>query len=203
MLPLWRRIAAKGDRTMNEIRTETHDPRSIANLILSVIHSQPTHLSLQKLLYFVHGAYLMKTRRPLVSGYFEAWNYGPVHPAVYKSFKHFGDQPINSPALKTDIRTGEISEVEIPSDEEVLLITKRVVSSLEHLSPGQLVKLSHAKGGPWDEVYRRSKSEHMLGLRISNEAIRERYRAHWFPADQLEYVDEPAEDTPLTYYRLG
>lgn len=145
----------------------------------------------------------MKTKSPLVSGYFEAWNYGPVHPAVYKSFKQFGNAQIDSPATKVDLRTGEISVVEVPTEQEVLLITRRVVSSLEHLSPGQLVKLSHAKDGPWDEVYRRSKSEHMLGLRISNEAIRERYRAHWFPADQLEFVDEPAEDTPLTYYRLG
>lgn len=188
---------------MNENPIETYDPRSIANLILGVIHSPPTHLSLQKLLYFVHGAYLLRKKKPLVSGYFEAWNYGPVHPAVYKAFKHFGDMPITERAVKTDIRTGEVSEVQIPNDAEVLLTTSRVVASLEHLSPGQLVKLSHAKGGPWDEVYCRSKSEHMLGLRISNEAIRERYRAHWFPADQLEQVDEPTEDTPLTYYRLG
>ncbi|MEL7476163.1 MAG: type II toxin-antitoxin system antitoxin SocA domain-containing protein, partial [Cyanobacteria bacterium J06555_12] len=153
--------------------------------------------------WLVDGAYLLRKKKPLVSGYFEAWNYGPVHPAVYSAFKSFGEKPVDRPALRKDLRTGELTPVPLPADREVLKITRKVLFSLEDMTPGQLVKLSHARGGPWHQVFRRSKSEHMLGLRISNEAIRERYRAHWFPADNLESVDEPAEDSPLAYYRSG
>lgn len=180
-----------------------YDPRAVANLILDVIHRPITHLSLQKLLYFVHGAYLLRKKKALITGYFEAWNHGPVHPGVYNAFKEFGPNPITSRALKKDLRTGVLEGIRTPDDVELRTITEKVVRSLGSLSAGQLVKLSHAQGGAWDLVFVRSKSEHMLGLRISNELIRDRYKNHWFSAEKLEIVDEPSEDTPLAYHRLG
>ena len=53
-----------------------------------------THLALHKLLYLSHGISLIENGRPFVSGYFEAWRYGPVHPAVYSAFKEAGEAPI-------------------------------------------------------------------------------------------------------------
>ncbi len=70
-----------------------YDPRAVANLMLDEAKRcgiNISNLALQKLLYFAHGIYLTKTKRPLVSGYFEAWQYGPVHPAVYRAFKGSG-----------------------------------------------------------------------------------------------------------------
>jgi len=60
-----------------------YDPRAIANLMLDEADRRGwkiTNLALQKLLYFAHGIHLTKTKEPLVSGYFEAWQYGPVQP---------------------------------------------------------------------------------------------------------------------------
>ena len=54
-----------------------------------------TNLALQKLLYFAHSIFLIEAKRPLVSGYFEAWQYGPVHPAAYSAFKTAGSSPID------------------------------------------------------------------------------------------------------------
>ena len=73
------------------------DPRSVANLLLDIADEQRlpiTNLTLQKLLYFAHALFLIKTRQPLVSGYFEAWRYGPVHPLVYRAFRSAADKPI-------------------------------------------------------------------------------------------------------------
>lgn len=187
----------------SEIGDGLYDPRAVANLILEVIHRPPTNLSLQKLLYFVHGAYLLRKKKALVTGYFEAWTHGPVHPAVYAAFKDFESDPINGRAFRKDLRTGELKEIGIPVDPELVNICDKVLTSLKGMSAGQLVKLSHASEGPWDQVYRRSKSERMLGLRISNEVIRARYRNHWFSAEELETVHEPTEDTPLAYYGFG
>ena len=39
-------------------------------------------LELQKLMYFARAIFLIETDDPLVSGWFEAWQYGPVHPAA-------------------------------------------------------------------------------------------------------------------------
>ncbi|WP_443025544.1 type VI toxin-antitoxin system SocA family antitoxin [Sphingomonas sp. PB4P5] len=179
------------------------DPRSVANLILKTAGRPLSNLELQKLLYFAHAAYIMRNKKALVSGYFEAWTYGPVHPAVYSSFKSSGSEPITTLAQKKDIRTGEITEIDVPTDPEIVSVVRKTVHSLGDMTPGQLVKLSHAKDGAWDVVYARSKNERMLGLRISNELIRERYRNHWLSADKLNHVEEPSEDTPLTYHRFG
>ena len=187
----------------SELGDGLYDPRAIANLILELIHKPVTNLALQKLLYFLHGSYLLRNKKSLVTGYFEAWTYGPVHPAVYTAFKQFDGNTITAKATKKDLRSGEILEVPSPADLELRQFAKKIVASLEDLSAGQLVTLSHAQGGPWDLVFKRSKSERMLGLRISNEAIRDRYKNHWFSADRLEIVDEPTEDTPLTYHRFG
>lgn len=73
------------------------DSRSVANCLLD--HAERarvpvTNLALQKLLYFAHAIYLVETGEPLVDGYFEAWQYGPVHPAVYQCFKSAGAEAI-------------------------------------------------------------------------------------------------------------
>jgi uncharacterized phage-associated protein len=176
------------------------DPRSVANLILSVRDRPTTNLELQKILYFVHGVHLTRTRTPLVSGYFEAWTHGPVHTAVYSAFKQFGAQPITSFARKKDLRTGEVIEVRPPTARVVRRLTRQTIDALDDLTAGQLVAMSHAKNGPWDHVFGRTKNERMLGLRISNELILERFRYHHLSARRLTHVEEPSEDTPLTYY---
>lgn len=180
-----------------------YDPRAVANLVLKVIHKPITNLTLQKLLYFLHGAYILRKKKALITGYFEAWNYGPVHPAVYNAFKEFENRPISKSALRKDLRTGELKNIEIPDDPELVSLCRKVVHSLEDMTASQLVNLSHAPGGPWHEVLRRSKREHMLGLRISNEAIRERYRYHWLGVERLNSEQELTEDAPLAYNRFG
>ena len=82
------------------MRMQPLDPRSFANLMLDEgdrLGIELTNLALQKLLYFAHGIFLNESRgKPLVSGYFEAWQHGPVRPAAYKAFKGAGARPITS-----------------------------------------------------------------------------------------------------------
>lgn len=61
-----------------------------------------THVELQKLLYFAHALHLIQRGRPLLSGNFEAWPRGPVHPAVYQAFKTSGANPIRTRAAAKD-----------------------------------------------------------------------------------------------------
>ena len=74
----------------------TIDARAICNMMLDVAQEANitvSNLALQKLLYFAHARHLIETKRPLVTGYFEAWQYGPDHPAAYNAFKVTGDSP--------------------------------------------------------------------------------------------------------------
>jgi uncharacterized phage-associated protein len=179
------------------------DPRSVANLILSVSDRSLTNLEIQKLLYFAHGIYLTRFKQPLVSGYFEAWTHGPVHPAVYTSFKEHGGSPINSPAKRKDLRSGTWLEIELPTHPDVQRIARMTVDGFGNLTAGQLVRLSHARDGPWDKVFMRTKRDKMLGLRISNDLIFNCFKFHTLTTCKLDEVDEPDEDTPLAYHRFG
>src|ERR1700742_4072339 len=74
------------------------DPRVIANYMLDIATDKGiamTNLKLQKLLFFAHAISITERKIKLVSGHFEAWQYGPVHPTVYQAFKSAGPRTID------------------------------------------------------------------------------------------------------------
>lgn len=179
--------------------TAPYDPRAIANLLLAKAEDcsvSVTPLALQKLIYFAHGQHLVLRGVPLVGGYFEAWKRGPVHPFLYHAFKSFGSAAITGRAEAVDPVTGEVSSVDPPQDGEVEEIVERVLLSLRRLTPGQLVALSHAKEGPWDQVWKKYKSQPGVGIRISDELIRTRFNRHKLSSSTLVESTEHSEDAP-------
>lgn len=175
------------------------DARAVANLMLdrAKLHRlELSNLRLQKLLYFAHGRHLVVRRRPLVSGHFEAWKFGPVHPVVYTAFKAYGDAPITGRAVKRHPLTG----VEVPLspvvDDGAIEQVDAVLVSLGRLSAGRLVELSHAPNGPWAFVVNKASTSAALGMRISDTLIRERF-VQMIPVRVDAADGEPLEDTPL------
>lgn len=167
--------------TMQTEQEVGFDARAIANLFLE--QAEPlgihlTNLSLQKLVYFAHGLMWSRYRRPLVDGYFEAWEFGPVHPVLYGAFKGNGRAPIAAPATRTDLRTGGVSMVPPPSDALAIRVVREVLGALGNQPATQLVNLSHAKGGPWDAVVNERGTRPSIGLRIPDSIIRERFNRH-------------------------
>lgn len=177
-----------------------HDPRAIANLILEEGQQSGhpvTNLALQKLLYFAHALFLVERKKPLVSGFFEAWQYGPVHPAVYQAFKSAGDNPITFRATSTNVLTGERTELPSVNEPEIVQLIRRVVMSYGRMTPGRLVDISHAPKGPWHFVVENSKLSVSLGLRISDEVIQERFKYHKVSVAEVPTSGEPGDDSPL------
>ena len=181
--------------------SDPYDPRAVANLLLDEaerLNVRVSHLVLQKLLYFAHGLFLISRKRPLVSGYFEAWQHGPVHPAVYKAFKAAGSEPISSRARAQDPLTGETRPIAGPTDPEIRQLMQRVLVSYGLLSPGRLVDISHAKDSPWAYIVDKSRTDVAFGLRISDNVIAERFRFHKISVGDEPKAGEPFEDSPLT-----
>jgi uncharacterized phage-associated protein len=177
-----------------------YDPRTIANLILDEGQrsGRPvTNLALQKLLYFAHALFLVERKRPLVSGFFEAWQYGPVHPTVYQCFKAAGDQPVTFRAESVDVMTGERTALLPPFETDVVQHVVRVMAFYGRLTPGRLVDISHAKGAPWDFVVDKARNSVALGLRISDDIILDRFKFHKVSVAEVPKSGEPGEDTPL------
>jgi uncharacterized phage-associated protein len=176
------------------------DPRIIANLMLDEADRNGlriTNLALQKLLYFAHAIFLIEEKRPLVLGYFEAWEYGPVHPTVYQAFKSAGAEAITSRATRVDVASGTHAVLNPPDDIVVRRHINRIMQSYGRLTPGRLVDISHAKGAPWDFIANKGRTSLAFGLRISDDVILERFKYHKVSIGRLPSAGEPSEDTPL------
>jgi uncharacterized phage-associated protein len=180
---------------------QPYDPRGVANLLLDVLDEkgrQATHIDLQKLLYFAHGRFLLATGgQPLVSGYFEAWEYGPVHPAIYQAFKSARDRKIDFRAVRTNLIAGVQSTIAPPDSPAVRRHIEVVASDYGQLSTGQLVKLSHASNAPWDRTVRRVSNEVTLGTRISNDVIKEWFQRHKIDIGSTGRLRGPFKEAPL------
>ena len=187
--------------------TKGYDPRAVANLLLDDADRKGlsvSHLPLQKFLYFAHGYSLVQYRRPLVFGFFEAWQYGPVHPLVYDAFQTAGDRAITFRATAVDPLTGGPASLQEVSDPLVHRAVSRVLDAYGETSVGVLLDVAHAKGGAWDVVVQRSKTRVVLGMRISNELIVERFGRHLVGvnADARRYCDarlEPYGDSAVRH----
>jgi uncharacterized phage-associated protein len=177
------------------------DPRGIANLMLDEADRSGyrlTNLALQKLLYFAHAIFLIEQKCTLVSGYFEAWEYGPVHPATYQAFKQAGAEPINFRAQRLDVATGVRTEIAPPGDLQVKQHVARIMQSYGRMTPGRLVDISHAKGAPWEFTVNKERTSLAFGLRISDNVICERFKHHKVSIGHSPIAGEPREDTPPT-----
>jgi len=132
------------------------DVRKVANAVLDrsdVRGYAITNMALNKLVYFTHGWHLALYDQPLVDSRFEAWQYGPVHPQLYKQFKAFGDRPIEGRALRVDLATGDNVPVGYEFNAKVSAHIEKIVDFYGEMSAARLSTLSHEPGAPWDLVW--------------------------------------------------
>jgi len=112
-----------------------------------------THVKLQKILYYVYCDFLKKDF-PVFEDQIEKWQYGPVVPSVYNSFRSYGFNRITTP--ETPIRfvndeNGIRFEREVfdPSvlnlSEEQLERINAIVSGLVELEAFELVEITHCE----------------------------------------------------------
>ena len=177
-----------------------YDPRSIANLLLDEadrLAIAVTNLSLQKLLYFAHGLSLIEDGKPLMSGYFEAWQHGPVHPLVYRAFKNAGRKPIWFRGKGVDVLTGQSRELPVIDNPQALRFILKVLIAYGRLSPSSLIDVTHAKDGPWDFIVGKSRHSVVLGMRIPDDVISERFKKHVMSVNTKTPRNGPHEDTPF------
>ena len=121
-----------------------------------------SNLEMQKILYLAHMVHLGKhDAKPLVTGYFEAWDYGPVHPDLYHHVKRFGAGAVE------DV-FGDIPWAPHGTEREML---ESAVDELAEVRSSRLVAITHWEGGAWAHHY----NPGFRGRRIPNKAILDEY----------------------------
>ncbi|UCA46162.1 Panacea domain-containing protein [Pseudochrobactrum sp. XF203] len=102
-----------------------------------------SNLELQKLIYLAHMFFLGRTGEPLVNGHFEAWDYGPVHPELYRVARIFGRNKVENIFHNTpDLPRGREQE-----------ILDEAYDNIGKVGAGRLVNATHRKDGAWERNY--------------------------------------------------
>ena len=120
-----------------------------------------TNLQMQKMTYIAHMYCLGVHEIPLVSGTFEAWDLGPVHPMLYHMLKGYGAKPIRPGGL---FMAADLSDDYLGVD-----ILDQAVDFLDRR---ELVNITHWKYGAWAKNY----DPTFRGVLIPNRDILEEYR---------------------------
>lgn len=118
-----------------------------------------SNLKLQKLLYFVQAYYLGLTDKhnPCFSEDFQAWDFGPVMPKVYQTFKKYGAS--NIPEINEYITEASniFDKKKVKYNIDTIDITDRfnilkIVDAFSSYSSTDLVKITQ-KQSPWINAY--------------------------------------------------
>jgi uncharacterized phage-associated protein len=161
-------------------RQPPYDARQIANALLDIATSRGvelTNMAVNKLIFFSHAHYLVTYGRALVHNPFEAWDHGPVSPAVYAEFRQFGASPISSRATVLDVasNTRHVAPTNLgDSDRRFVVRVFDVYGGLDALT---LSDLTHEKGGAWDQARTAFRESANFGKRISNEIIQKAFES--------------------------
>lgn len=140
------------------------------NAVYAICHFSDwdiTNLQLQKILYLAHKKHLGENdaETPLVRSLFQAWEFGPVVPHVYREMKKYGAGIIEKGSWLLDVKEKDYSKPEYDT------ITKSVNKFLP-LPVTKLIGLTHREGGAWRKHYQKGE----YGMVIPNKDIYEEYK---------------------------
>lgn len=155
-----------------------YSAKAVANAIIQKAWASKQDISplkLQKLLYYACGYYVAAYDKPLIDRTFEAWDYGPVVPSIYREFKQFGNGPIR--ALAADMTPPSFANLPVPppqNDGAFDSLLEFVWSTFGKYSAVQLSEMTHAVGSPW--YITRQKNPGIKDADIDRQALAEHFR---------------------------
>jgi uncharacterized phage-associated protein len=122
-----------------------------------------SNLEIQKILYLCHLVALGRSNgaRGLITDRFQAWDYGPVVPALYHRAKPFGSGPVQNVFQIFPNAAGDDAS-----------LIEETVKGLAGKSAGELVAITHWDKGAWAKNYVPGAS----GIVIPDADILEEYR---------------------------
>ena len=137
-------------------------------------------MKLQKLLYLTHGYYHAVTGRPWVDEAFEAWDYGPVAPSLYREFRQYGAKPLKRGERMTEVGFDDDGDfdlvapvADLAADPKAKRVLDFVLDRYGSKSAIYLSDLTHKVGSPWHKVKQRGSA--LRNQDIPNSDIQEHF----------------------------
>lgn len=148
----------------------------IADYILAESKKPLTPMHVNKLTYISHGFTLALENEPLFKNRVEAWKYGPVIPTIYDEAKRYGMEgitgllycgtPFNDEEFE---KRREFLRSTIPLTHQSVM--NEVLQVYGGYSAYGLSAITHEKGTPWHQCYRRWK----IGVEIPDSVTKAYY----------------------------
>lgn len=187
---LWYSLFIKGRRVENKLRKKEsgkmkhkYKALDVAKCLLYLAKSKNieiTNLKLQKLLYFCEAYYMCITdENQMFEENFNALTYGPVILKVYNKYKTWLSHPIEL----DDDDSCMVFEISAEENEKYKETINSVLEQFGPLKSSQLVALTHMKGSPWDEVWKKNNETSDYG---TNGIIPKDKTKDWF---RREFID--------------
>jgi uncharacterized phage-associated protein len=101
---------------------------------------------------------------------FEAWDFGPVLPYLYRQFKNDERLPVTTRATQISPLDGTQRIVEHNFDFQTAVFLEEIVEFYSRMRASDLTQLSHVPGGPWDLVWNHP-GQIKPGMRIDDSEI--------------------------------
>lgn len=136
-----------------------YQAQQIANFFLEKGREENIPISpmkLIKLVYLAYGWKLAATGKRLFPDRIEAWQHGPIIPALYHEFKDWGRRFIDRYSCMVDLETGETFIPKMPknsADGYTVKLLEIVWNAYKNFSSWHLCIISQEKGSPWHKVY--------------------------------------------------
>ena len=156
----------------------------IANMYINLANGLGDHidnLKLNKMLYYAQGWHLARFGEPLFDDTIEAWEYGPVIPAVYHAYKMCGDNAIAEPI--------NVFDEHALTNDQLSLLTD-VYITYGKFTGNELVRRTHRPGSPWSSVFVRG---------ANNEVDKEALRVYFENNNELQEFEVPGTIPVIDY----
>lgn len=129
-----------------------------------------TPMKVLKLVYIAHGWHLGIRKEPLITEQTEAWKYGPVVESVYRAFKKYGKNDIDSMQFLSNQDKSEFNDLLSNDNDRALL--DRVWDVYKDYSGTELSSLTHLPNTPWHTTWHKEGGSLKSGAIIPNSSIR-------------------------------
>ena len=138
--------------------------KSVSKIVIQKSANPISNLKLQKLLYYVQGWSLAIYDRPAFYEEIQAWVHGPVVPAAFYEYKHFGWNPIEVPTEEIVVSESESKHI------------GNVLRVYGAYSARDLEYISHRES-PWLEARGTAGSNDISRAIITHESMKSFFRA--------------------------
>lgn len=143
---------------------KTYSAMDIARYVVNYANEQEmivSNLKLQKILYFIQMEFLIERKAICFKDDIEAWDFGPVVPAVYREFKKYGALNIPKIIHYYDDSDGVWNVKKIEYKPQICEQDRRIIDSVinecSNYSASQLVEITHQQT-PWIKAYQKGKN---------------------------------------------